>query len=168
MLYRLCFLLLAPLQRQPTSTLVGKALTNHVRVTVFYPFLVAMLYRFPGVILPVWTSNAQDEFYLGWGPNFFDLVLLSFASVFEVILLVFCVPMFLFLPGSSIDRAVHLLSSHYSPHILSYAGALQRSGQRRPWIQKWLRSTSVLLEIAGFSSMGVAFPDTMFNRIPMY
>lgn len=58
-----------------------------------------MLTLFPGVITPLWTSNPQDEFYLGWGPNLMGLFLLSFASVFEVVLSLVCVPMFLFLPG---------------------------------------------------------------------
>jgi hypothetical protein len=35
---------LAPLQRQPTPTFVGKARTNHVRATVFYGFSASMLY----------------------------------------------------------------------------------------------------------------------------
>jgi hypothetical protein len=58
-----------------------------------------MFTLFPGVITPLWTSNPQDEFYVGWGPNLMGLFLLSFASVFEVVLLLVCVPMFLFLPG---------------------------------------------------------------------
>ncbi|KAE9362540.1 hypothetical protein N431DRAFT_490468 [Stipitochalara longipes BDJ] len=60
---------------------------------------VRMFALFPGVILPLWTVNPQDEFYLGWGPNMLGLALLSFATIFHVILLVSCIPMFLFLPG---------------------------------------------------------------------
>jgi len=60
---------------------------------------VRMFALFPGVILPLWTVNPQDEFYLGWGPNVLGLALLSFATIFHVILLVSCIPMFLFLPG---------------------------------------------------------------------
>jgi hypothetical protein len=58
-----------------------------------------MFTLFPGVITPVWTTNPQDEFYLGWGPNLLGLALLSFASVLEVFLIVLCIPMFLFVPG---------------------------------------------------------------------
>jgi hypothetical protein len=58
-----------------------------------------MFALFPGVITPLWTSNPQDEFYLGWGPNLWGMFLLSFASIFEVILLIAVIPLFLFLPG---------------------------------------------------------------------
>lgn len=88
---------------QPAT--LGLAVTEAVRHGPFTLALrdlftaIRMFTLFPGVILPLWTSNPQDEFYLGWGPNLYGLVLLSVASVFEVILLVCCVPMFLFLPG---------------------------------------------------------------------
>jgi hypothetical protein len=59
-----------------------------------------MFTLFPGVITPFWTLNPQDEFYLGWSRNVFDLFLLSFASIFEVVLVITCVPLFLLLPGS--------------------------------------------------------------------
>ena len=59
---------------------------------------IRMFTLFPGVLLPLWTTNPQDEFYLGL-ENGVGLILLTIASVSEVILLVCCVPMFLLLPG---------------------------------------------------------------------
>lgn len=58
-----------------------------------------MFTLFPGVVTPFITAAPTDEFYLGWGRNTLDLFLLGFASVFEVILILLCIPMFLFLPG---------------------------------------------------------------------
>lgn len=58
-----------------------------------------MFTLFPGVVTPFKTSNPQDEFYMGWGPNILGLFLLSFASIFEVFVLILCVPMFILLPG---------------------------------------------------------------------
>ncbi|TID22450.1 hypothetical protein E6O75_ATG11244 [Venturia nashicola] len=84
---------------------LGLAVTEAVRHGPFFLALrdlwtcVTMFALFPGVITPFRTSNPQDEFYLGWGPNLMGLFLLSFASVFEVVLLLICVPMFLCLPG---------------------------------------------------------------------
>jgi hypothetical protein len=79
---------------------------------------VRMLTLFPGVITPVWTRNPQDEFYVGWGPNVFGLALLSFASVFEVVLLVLCVPMFLLLPGPV--SVTLFLSGQFGIHLICY------------------------------------------------
>lgn len=58
-----------------------------------------MFTLFPGVITPLWTSNPQDEFYLGWSPNLLGMFLLSFASTFEVVLLILTVPLFIILPS---------------------------------------------------------------------
>jgi hypothetical protein len=52
------------------------------------------------------------------GPNLFGLVLLSFASVFEVILLVVCVPMFLFLPGPV--STVLFICGQVTIHLICY------------------------------------------------
>jgi hypothetical protein len=57
-----------------------------------------MFTLFPGVLMPFWTTNTQDEMYL-WGPNLLGMFLLSFASMFEVVLILLCIPMFLLLPG---------------------------------------------------------------------
>jgi hypothetical protein len=57
---------LAPLQRQPTSTLVGKARTNHVRVTVFYGFLASMLYRRYRSVLSISNNVRIVEFLMRW------------------------------------------------------------------------------------------------------
>jgi hypothetical protein len=57
---------LAPLQRQPTSTLVGKARTNHVRVTVFYRFLVVMLYRLGFLLLASSPRFSVNRLLLWW------------------------------------------------------------------------------------------------------
>jgi hypothetical protein len=77
-----------------------------------------MLTLFPGVITPVWTTNPQDEFYVGWGPNIYGLALLSFASVFEVVLLVLCVPMFLLLPGPL--SLTLFVSGQFAIHLICY------------------------------------------------
>jgi hypothetical protein len=58
-----------------------------------------MFMLFPGVVTPFWTTNPQDEFHL-FSKNVWGLFLLSFASVFEVILVLACVPMAILLPGS--------------------------------------------------------------------
>jgi len=53
----------------------------------------------PGVITPLWSDNPTDEFYIGWSRNLWGLFLLSFASILEVVVLITCIPLFLFLPG---------------------------------------------------------------------
>jgi hypothetical protein len=77
-----------------------------------------MFALFPGVITPVWTTNPQDEFYIGWGPNIFGLALLSFASVLEILLIVLCVPMFLLLPGPV--SATLFFTGQIAIHIICY------------------------------------------------
>lgn len=54
---------------------------------------------FPGVVLPFYSTDPTHEFYMGSWKNLFGIWLLGFASVFGVVLVVACVPLFLFLPG---------------------------------------------------------------------
>ncbi|KAF2663374.1 hypothetical protein BT63DRAFT_484437 [Microthyrium microscopicum] len=84
---------------------LGAAVTEAVRHGPFFLALrdiwtcARMFTLFPGVLTPFWTTNPLDEFYLGWGPNIFGLFLLTFATVFEIFVLIACIPLFLFLPG---------------------------------------------------------------------
>jgi hypothetical protein len=89
-----------PDQEDPLGAAVTEALRHGPFTLAFRDLITAirMFTLFPGVILPFWTSNPQDEFYLG-GSNLFGLALLSFASVFEVVILFLSIPVFLFLPG---------------------------------------------------------------------
>jgi len=89
-----------PDQNDPLGTAVTEALRHGPFTLAFRDLITAirMFTLFPGVIMPLWTSNPQDEFYLG-GSNLLGLTLLSFATIFEVFLLIFSIPLFLFLPG---------------------------------------------------------------------
>ena len=78
---------------------------------------IRMFTLFPGVIMPLWTSNPQDEFYIGW-PNIGGLFLLSVASVFHIILLVCCIPMFLFLPGPV--STILFICGQVTLHVICY------------------------------------------------
>ena len=84
---------------------LGTAVTEAVRHRPFFLALrdiwtcVTMFKLFPGVVLPFWTENPQDEFYLYSAKNVLGLFLLSLASIIEVVFLVLCVPMFILLPG---------------------------------------------------------------------
>jgi hypothetical protein len=77
-----------------------------------------MFTLFPGVITPVWTSNPQDEFYLGWGPNLLGIALLSFASALEVLIIVLCIPMFLILPGP-VSITIFVIGQ-FTIHVICY------------------------------------------------
>jgi hypothetical protein len=120
---------------------LGLAVTEAVRHRPFTLALrdlftaIRMFTLIPGVILPVWTSIPQDEFYLGWGPNLFGLVLLSFASVFEVILLVSVSQCFSFYPVQYRPSCSSVVKSLFTSYVIPCRGR-PRSGQRRPWIQK--------------------------------
>lgn len=89
-----------PDQLDPLDLAVTEAVRHGPFTLGFRDLITAirMFTLFPGVILPLWTSNPQDEFYLGLH-NSVGLILLCVASVSEAILLVCCVPMFLLLPG---------------------------------------------------------------------
>ena len=54
---------------------------------------------FPGVVTPFWSTNPQHEFYVGNFKNILDLFLLSFASTFEILLVLLCILTFIILPG---------------------------------------------------------------------
>ncbi|KAH8664373.1 hypothetical protein BX600DRAFT_498163 [Xylariales sp. PMI_506] len=83
---------------------LGVAVTEAVRHGPFFLALrdlwtcVRMFTLFPGVVMPFRTTNPQDEMY-SWGPNLIGLILLSIASVFEVTIILLCVPIFILLPG---------------------------------------------------------------------
>jgi hypothetical protein len=76
-----------------------------------------MFTLFPGVITPFWTTNPTDEFYL-WGPNLFGLALLSFASVFEFLLVFLCIPMFIFLPA--VVSVVLFVAGQATIHLICF------------------------------------------------
>lgn len=85
---------------------------------------VRMFALFPGVILPLWTVNPQDEFYLSWGPNVLGLALLSFATIP-------CNPpciCYSDVPLSTwpnIHTTLRWWSNSASPYLLSYARPFQ-------------------------------------------
>jgi hypothetical protein len=60
---------------------------------------VRMLYLFPTIFIPFWTTNPREEFYL-WDSNLFGLIALTFASVIPIVLLLLAIPAFVVLPGS--------------------------------------------------------------------
>ena len=60
---------------------------------------VTMFTLFPGVVMPFYSTNPTHEFYMGDWKNVFGIWLLGFASIFGVLLVLFCVPLFMFLPG---------------------------------------------------------------------
>jgi hypothetical protein len=115
---------------------LGVAVTEAVRSG---PFTLAfrdiwtcarMFTLFPGVIMPLSTSNPEDEFYLGWGPNLLGMFLISFASSFEVILLLGVIPLFLLLPGP-IAILVFALGQTFI-HIICYP----MQGPSKVWSEK--------------------------------
>ncbi|KIW03455.1 hypothetical protein, variant [Verruconis gallopava] len=60
---------------------------------------ITMFTLFPGVVTPFWSSSPDDEFYMGSYRNVAGVCLLGFASCFGVLLVIVCIPLFMFLPG---------------------------------------------------------------------
>jgi hypothetical protein len=58
-----------------------------------------MFRLFLGVMTPFSSSNPRDEFYAGSRADLLDLLLLAFATVYGILLFLFCVPLFVLLPG---------------------------------------------------------------------
>jgi hypothetical protein len=109
-----------PDQPDPLGIAVTEAVRKGPFTLAFRDLItcVRMFALFPGVIFPLWTSNPQDEFYFGWGPNLLGLFLLSLASIFEVILLIACVPMFIFLPGPV--SVIIFFAGQLAIHLICY------------------------------------------------
>jgi hypothetical protein len=95
-----------------------------------------MFTLFPGVVFPFWTTNPQDEFYV-LGPNAFGLCLLIFASIFEVLLVAICIPIFLILPG---PVSVSLFSfGQFLLHIICYP----MQGESKVWSKNPIDSATI-------------------------
>jgi hypothetical protein len=112
---------------------LGAAVTETVRRGPFFLLFrdvwicITMFTLFPGVITPFWSDNPQDEFYMGSLTNVFGVCLLSFASIFGVLLIIFCVPLFMFLPGPV--SVVIFVLGQAAIHIICYP----MQGPSRVW-----------------------------------
>jgi hypothetical protein len=102
---------------------LGAAVSEAVRHGPFFLALrdlwtcINMFTLFPGVVTPFFTTNPSDEFYL-WGNNLWGLFLLTSASIFEVFLLITCVPIFLIFPGPL--PVIVFLAGQFTIHVICY------------------------------------------------
>lgn len=115
-----------PYQPDPLGLAVTEVVRHRPFTLALRDFFTAirMFTLIPGVILPVWTSNAEDEFISAGTQSFWSRPAFFCKCIRGHPACRLC-PNVSLSTRSSIDRPVHLWSSHYSPHMLSHAGAVQ-------------------------------------------